>query len=176
VALPVLPEKGGSVTTGVSADGKTVVGQDSWNCCDWVAWRWTQATGKQTINDWLADVGVDATAFNFYSAYAVTANGDGVVGQLTSGDAYLALVKANHSATPTYSPRPGTYTGPQQVTINDTAPTATIYYTTDGSTPTTSSTVYTGPITISVTTTIKSIATVAGYPKSPVATGVYKIK
>lgn len=62
------------------------------------------------------------------------------------------------------------------MTINDTAPAATIYYTTDGSTPTTSSTVYTEPIAVSVTTTIKSIATVAGYPKSPVATGVYKIK
>jgi probable HAF family extracellular repeat protein len=177
VQIPILAGKGSAVATGVSADGKTVVGYAQSNCCDWVAWRWTAATGTQAVSDWLADVGVIPPAgANFYSAYAVTANGNGVVGQLTSGDAYLALVKSNHAATPTYSPKPGTYTGAQQVTINDTAPTATIYYTTDGSTPTTSSTVYTGPITVSVTTTIKSIATVPGYPKSPVATGKYTIK
>jgi probable HAF family extracellular repeat protein len=176
VELPILTGKAWSVTTGVSADGRTVVGYAGWNCCDWVAWRWTAATGLQSINDWLADVGVDAAGVDFYSAYAVTANGNGVAGQLNSGDAYLALVKANHAATPTYSPKPGTYKVQQQVIINDTAPTATIYYTTDGSTPTTSSTPYTGPITVASNTTIKSIATVAGYPQSPVATGVYRIK
>jgi probable HAF family extracellular repeat protein len=176
VGLPILAGKAGAATTGVSADGKTVVGYALWNCCDWEAWRWTASTGTQAVSDWLADVGVDASAFSFYSAYAVTANGDGVVGQLSSGDAYLALAKANHAATPTYSPKARTYKIEQQVTINDTAPAATIYYTADGTKPTASSTVYTGPITVSSTTTIKSIAIVAGYPNSPVATGAYKIK
>jgi hypothetical protein len=154
----------------------TILGSREWNCCDWVAWRWTAATGLQSINDWLADVGVNATGLSFYSAYAVTANGNGATGQLNSGHAYLALVKANHAARPTYSPKTGTYKGQQQVTIDDTAPTATTYYTTDGSMPTTGSTVYTVPITVAGNTTIKSIATVAGYPQSPVATGVYKIR
>ncbi len=95
VALPILPGKGGSTATGVSADGKAVVGYAAWNCCDWVAWRWTAATGTQAVSDWLAAVGIDASAFSFYSAYAVTANGEGVVGQLTNGDAYLALAASN---------------------------------------------------------------------------------
>ncbi|MFI5113687.1 MAG: chitobiase/beta-hexosaminidase C-terminal domain-containing protein [Terriglobales bacterium] len=176
VALGVLPSKWWSVATGVSADGKTVVGYSGQNCCDWEAFRWTAATGMQSVNDWLADVGVNATGLNFYSAYAVTANGNGVVGQLTSGDACLALVKANKTATPTYSPKPGTYHSAQSVTINDMAPNAAIYYTTDGTTPTTNSTPYTGPVQVSVTTTIKSIAVAHGYPKSAVATGVYKIQ
>lgn len=176
VALGVLPSKWWSVATGVSADGKTVVGYSGQNCCDWEAFRWTAATGMQSVNDWLTDVGVNATGLNFYSAYAVTANGNGVVGQLTSGDAYLALVKANKTATPTYSPKPGTYHSPQSVTINDMAPSASIYYTTDGTTPTTNSTPYTGPVQVSVTTTTKSIAIAPGYPKSAVATGIYKIR
>jgi Chitobiase/beta-hexosaminidase C-terminal domain/Fn3 associated len=66
-----------------------------------------------------------------------------------------------------------TYHTPQSVTLADATPGVTIYYTTDGSTPTSSSTPYTGPIALSTTTTIKAIAAGGGFGASPVASATY---
>lgn len=77
--------------------------------------------------------------------------------------------------TPTFSPTPTTYHSPQNVTILDAMNGATIYYTTDGSMPNTNSPVYTTPIQIASSTTIRAIATYPGYPRSTVALGQYSI-
>jgi hypothetical protein len=76
---------------------------------------------------------------------------------------------------PSFNPVPGTYASAQSVRISDAVAGATIYYTRDGSTPTTSSTVYTGPIAVSATTTLNAIAAGAGFTSSPVARGAYTI-
>ena len=78
-------------------------------------------------------------------------------------------------ATPTFSPAAGTYTSAQSVTISSATEGATIYYTTDGTEPTTNSTQYNGAISVSSSTTIKAIATAAGYDNSSVATATYTI-
>lgn len=79
------------------------------------------------------------------------------------------------AATPTFSPAAGTYTSPQMVTISDTTPGATIFFTTDGTTPTTSSTKFTAAIQVNATETIKAIATATGFSNSAVATATYVI-
>ncbi len=85
------------------------------------------------------------------------------------------VASAKTVATPTFSPAAGTYTSPQTVTIKDTTSGATIYYTTNGTTPTTSSTQYSSPINISVTETLKAIATHSGDTNSAVKSGTYTI-
>ena len=79
------------------------------------------------------------------------------------------------AATPTFSPAAGTYTTAQTVTISDSTAGATIYYTTNGTTPTTSSTKYTAAISVSSTDTIEAIAVASGYINSTTASAVYTI-
>ena len=83
---------------------------------------------------------------------------------------------AIEAATPTFSPAAGTYTSAQTVTISDGTSGATIYYTTNGTTPTSSSTKYSSPITVSVNETLKAIATASGYTQSPVGSAAYAIE
>ena len=74
---------------------------------------------------------------------------------------------------PTFNPAGGEYTDAQTVTISAQEG-ATIYYTTNGEDPTTSSTVYNGAISISETTTLKAIAS-NGTSNSAVASATYTI-
>src|SRR5207237_1084324 len=80
------------------------------------------------------------------------------------------------AAPPALSPGGGTFTSSVSVTLTDSTPGATIYYTTDGSTPTTSSAAYSGPITVTTTQTIKAIAVASGYTTSAVASATYTIQ
>ncbi len=85
-------------------------------------------------------------------------------------------ITLNAAATPTFSPAGGTYTSAQQVTINDATTGANIYYTTNGGTPSASSTLYTGPVTVSQSETLSAIAIASGYSNSAVASAAYTIQ
>lgn len=80
-----------------------------------------------------------------------------------------AYVISSAAATPAISLPGGTYSPSQTVTITDATPGAAIYYTTNGATPTASSTPYTGPLTIGSNTILQAVATAPGYSISGVA-------
>jgi hypothetical protein len=96
-------------------------------------------------------------------------------GYTTSPTATAAYTIAPALPAPAFSPAAGTYTGPQSVTISDATAGSTIYYTTNGTTPTTSSTMYTGAIWQCTTQTLQAIAVKAGYSNSPATTAAYVI-
>ena len=76
---------------------------------------------------------------------------------------------------PLITPSPGTYTSTQQVTLSDSLRGASIYYTADGTTPTTSSFRYSGPIAVPASATINAVAIASGYAPSPPSSASYTI-
>ncbi|WP_217593515.1 chitobiase/beta-hexosaminidase C-terminal domain-containing protein [Cohnella sp. GbtcB17] len=76
---------------------------------------------------------------------------------------------------PAALPAGGVVTSGAQVTLTSATVSATVYYTTDLSEPTASSTPYTGPIVLTSSTTIKAIAVKPGSTDSPVATFEYTV-
>jgi Chitobiase/beta-hexosaminidase C-terminal domain/Viral BACON domain/Gametolysin peptidase M11 len=101
----------------------------------------------------------------------------GLSGQVASGPFPLGIfsVSLPAAATPMIAPSGGTFTSVQIATITDSNSAATIYYSTDGSTPTTNSTQYTAPITVAQSETIEAIATATGDSPSAVASAAFTI-
>ena len=95
---------------------------------------------------------------------------DGNSSAVVSADYILKVSK------PEFSLTEGTYRGEQSVSISCATPGAVIYYTTDGTEPTTNSTQYTSAISVAETTTIKAIATYGEMDNSDVASATYTIK
>ncbi|HET9698086.1 MAG TPA: carbohydrate-binding protein, partial [Terriglobales bacterium] len=79
------------------------------------------------------------------------------------------------ASAPTFWPLAGTYSPTQMVSLSSSTAGSTIYYTKDGSTPTTSSSKYTDPIAVSSTTTINAIAVASGFSNSSAVSAVYTI-
>lgn len=79
------------------------------------------------------------------------------------------------AATPSFSEPSGTYSSAQVVSLSSATAGSTIYFTTDGSAPSISSHVYSGPITIASSTVVQAIAVAPGYANSGLAQANYVI-
>lgn len=96
----------------------------------------------------------------------------------TSGTDYAIWIKQTSANAPMImvTPGGGTYFTPQTVVMSSTVG-SNIYYTTDNSNPTNTSTPYTQPLSISTNTTLKAVAYNTAYQQySPVSTNIYEIE
>lgn len=105
----------------------------------------------------------------------MVANGKVYVGTTSALSIYGLLNGAQQAATPVISPGAQTFTGTLSVTITDSTPGASIFYSTTG-TATTSSTHYTGPITVNTTETISAIASAPGFLQSVANSETYTLQ
>ncbi|MBV8674650.1 MAG: chitobiase/beta-hexosaminidase C-terminal domain-containing protein [Acidobacteriaceae bacterium] len=80
---------------------------------------------------------------------------------------------AKVTSAPAILPAGGVYTNPITVTMADATTGSSIYYTTNGSTPTSASTLYSGPITVNGNVVINAIAIASGYSPSSITTAEY---
>lgn len=137
-------------------------------------WRITAAgtLNANTIRGFIFQAGTQ----NKFGGYGIS--------NVTPGAAYYDIEFGSASFTynsetpvakPTFNIAGGSYAGEQSVTISCTTQGATIYYTTNGSDPTASSTQYNGAITVDETMTIKAIAIKSGMANSTVAYATYSI-
>lgn len=147
---------------------------------DGVNWNTRYVFGPSSDGDWWMPTDVanqggyidvnddDPIKLQLAGEYTITINANEYT--------FNIIRKLETLAAPTFTPAAGTYTEAQSVAITAQEG-ATIYYTTDGTEPTTESAIYTEPINVGEgTTTIKAIAVIAGWNNSEVATAEYVIE
>jgi uncharacterized delta-60 repeat protein len=149
---------------------------------------WDVAGRIETIQIFNADSGalldtqtISSFSSGIYVKWDITGNirisltpksGNAVVGGIFFGGGSTTTPIV---ATPTFSPNGGTYSTSQTVSLSTSTAGAEIHYTFDGSDPTTSHALYTGPFTISSTTTVKAKAFKSGMTASATASATFTI-
>jgi hypothetical protein len=134
-----------------------------------VAWS-SDDTGVATVN---ASGWVEALSEGTAVITATAADGSGAAGRAT----VRVVAGAPQTAAPVANPGGGSYSEAQNVALSCSTEGAAIYYTLDGSTPTTSSPVYTSssPVYVYSTVTLKAVAMKSGMTNSSVTTAQYTI-
>jgi hypothetical protein len=135
------------------------------------------ATISYSLNGAANQVYTGPIVLNTPGTYTITAQADGMnwLPSNTATASYTVTAPAPPAPveTPVISPNSGFSYDPVQVTITCPTQGASIYYTTNGTEPTTASTLYTAPFTLSANATVKAKAFLAGHDASGVASATY---
>jgi alpha-amylase len=151
-----------------SSTVKTINVQTKWINTVMKPYAWGSSVNNSSPSCLLTDANGIMTISVNARGYVVYAPSDGLSYPIS-----CSLVPP--ASAPTFSPLAGMYTGAQTVTISSATSGASIYYTTDGTTPTTSSKLYSSPIAVSATLTLKAMAVKSGLDNSVISTAVYSI-
>ena len=127
----------------------------------------TSVTG--TTKQYTAPITINAA-----TTIKAVATASGFNPSMVASAAYTISIVAL-AATPSFNPPAGAVVSGSTVAISTATPNATIYYTTDGTAPGTSSTRYSAPIEITAAVTIKAIAVASGFANSAVAAAAYTL-
>jgi len=155
VATPVISCSSNTVTITCATDGAAIY------------YTTDGSTPSSSSNSYSDPFGIDSTVTVKAIAIKASCDDSDVASQ------ECVYVKPT-VATPTFSPVAGAVDANTTVTISCATDGATIYYTTDGSDPTSGSTQGTS-VTINAAMTIKAIAIADGYNNSAIATAAYTI-
>jgi uncharacterized protein (DUF1800 family) len=129
--------------------------------------------GQVRANNTILDLGTAgaATVFPHFPS--------GTVDLVVDVNGYFAdpAVEQTTTAPPAFNPPPGNYPSATAVKIVSSTPGAQIFYTTDGSTPSSShGTLYSAAVALTQSATLQAIATQAGLADSPVTSGQYTLQ
>jgi len=138
----------------------------------------TDNTSTQTITFTFTQAeSTSAVTYRMYM-FAEAVGGSGGPGDGTGNDIVVNGTVTSTGgtpivSTPVFSPLSGTYYTAQNITVTSETSGASIYYTTDGSEPDNTKTLYSTPFSVSTTTTVKAIAYKDGMTTSSVSSAVY---
>ena len=141
----------------------------------------TTVAGNAPYGDSASGDGGPATSASLDEPEGIAVDSAGVLyiadtygNRILSSAAYKPL-PSSPTAEPVLDVPAGTYVGPQTVTITDSTPSASIYFTTDGTKPSAASLAYNGPINVPGSVTIKAIAVAPSYVQSAPVKANYTI-
>ena len=191
--LPALPEnwKGGGTITGLKGRGNFTVGitwtkdvntanvtiqNNKGQACNVKCGGIDLSTKYVAVNGSPVDPASIKAVDGKAGAYNIPSKqGDEITIDVTRASEYVAPTEKTVE-TPTFNPNGGEVQEGATVTISCATEGAKIYYTTNGATPTTASTLYSGAIAVNQGMTLKAIAVKDGYTNSAVAQATFTIK
>ena len=191
--LPALPEnwKGGGTITGLKGRGNFTVGitwtkdvntanvtiqNNKGQACNVKCGGIDLSTKYVAVNGSPVDPATIKAVDGKAGAYNIPSKqGDEITIDVTRASEYVAPTEKTVE-TPTFNPKGGEVQEGATVTISCATEGAKIYYTTNGATPTTASTLYSGAIAVNQGMTLKAIAVKDGYTNSAVAQATFTIK
>lgn len=124
-------------------------------------------TSPQYVTEPIANKGISTMIYETY-------NSDTAAKKASDANAFINALDNQVGNSITTSPAGGKYYAPQNVSLSSNAY-SKIYYTLDGTNPTTSSTLYTEPISINSSKTLKYVGVTESGSMSQVSTSTYQI-